>query len=309
MKDNMKLHPSSIARIVLVPALVCGASALAQTTERLSTSSAAVQGNALSSQPVISIDGRIVAYYSDATNLVTGDTNGVRDVFLRDLALGITTRVSLTAAGAQATGLSSGPTISGNGRFVAFYSDASNLVPGDTNGVEDCFVRDRGALAAQPFCFGDGSQATACPCGNNGAAGKGCANSTPGNQGALVVASGNTVPDTIVLSASAMPSGSTVIFLQGTQRASTGMMYGDGILCASGNYFRLGLKTSVGGAATYPEAADPAISVRSAALGDPVMSSGLCRYYQVYYTDPSTTFCPNPPGNVWNVTNGVALVW
>jgi hypothetical protein len=112
-----------------------------------------------------------------------------------------------------------------------------------------------------------------------------------------------------VLTASDMPSGSTVIFLQGSQRASTGVWYGDGILCASGNYLRLGLKTSVGGAAQYPESSDAAISVRAASLGDPLLSSGLCRYYQVYYTDPNPTFCPNPPGNVWNVTNGVALVW
>src|SRR5262249_47263712 len=155
----------------------------------------------------------------DATNLVTGDTNGVRDVFLRDLVLGTTTRVSVSASGAQATALSSGPTISADGRFVVFYSDASNLVAGDTNGVEDCFVRDLGSLSALPFCFGDGSQATACPCGNSGAAGHGCANSSPGSQGALLVSSGSTVPDTIVLSVTDMTAGSMAIFLQGQQRA------------------------------------------------------------------------------------------
>src|SRR6516225_6393929 len=142
MKDNMKLHPSSIARIVLVPALVCGASALAQTTERLSTSSAAVQGNALSSQPVISIDGRIVAYYSDATNLVSGDTNGVRDAFVCDRWTGTTTRASVSSAGVQGNALSSEPVVSSNGHYVAFYSDATNLVTGDTNAVRDVFVRD-----------------------------------------------------------------------------------------------------------------------------------------------------------------------
>ena len=98
-----------------------------------------------SSTPAISADGRYVAFYSDATNLVAGDTNSATDVFVRDRTAGTTTRVSVATGGAQASGYSSDPTISADGRYVAFYSSAANLVPGDTNGTSDVFVRDRTA--------------------------------------------------------------------------------------------------------------------------------------------------------------------
>ena len=112
-------------------------------TYLVSVSSAGVQGNADSYEPSISADGRYVAFISDAGNLVAGDTNGYADVFVRDRKLHKTTRVSVDSAGAQANGDSSGPSISADGRSVAFVSEASNLVPGDTNGSEDVFVRDR----------------------------------------------------------------------------------------------------------------------------------------------------------------------
>ncbi|MDH3754567.1 MAG: hypothetical protein OEU32_11910, partial [Acidimicrobiia bacterium] len=95
----------------------------------------------------VSGDGRYVAFSSDATNLVAGDTNGVRDVFLRDNATGVTSRVSVDSAANQAIGDGDGrgsylPAISTNGRFVAFTSFAANLVLGDTNGWPDVFVHD-----------------------------------------------------------------------------------------------------------------------------------------------------------------------
>ncbi len=83
--------------------------------------------------PSISADGRFVAFVSSSSDLVAGDTNGVADVFVRDLATGATRRASVAADGAQADGGSGPPAISGNGRFVAFSSEATNLVPRDTN--------------------------------------------------------------------------------------------------------------------------------------------------------------------------------
>ncbi|GIM96714.1 PD40 domain-containing protein [Paractinoplanes toevensis] len=94
-----------------------------------------------SAGPAISADGRYVTFTSDATNLVAGDTNGVSDVFRRDLRLGTTVRVSLTAGGAQAADVSYAGVITGDGRSVAFASAATDLVPGDTNGVTDTFLR------------------------------------------------------------------------------------------------------------------------------------------------------------------------
>ena len=84
--------------------------------------------------PAISTDGRFVAFYSFATDLVGGDTNGFVDIFVHDRQTGTTERVSVATGGGQATGGSLVPAISADGRFVAFYSDATNLVSGDTNG-------------------------------------------------------------------------------------------------------------------------------------------------------------------------------
>jgi Tol biopolymer transport system component len=93
-----------------------------------------------SEAPAISADGRLVAFVSDASNLVAGDNNGTGDVFVHNRSTGITTRVSVASDGTQANGRSRPPTISGNGRLMAFSSDASNLVAGDTNEVSDIFV-------------------------------------------------------------------------------------------------------------------------------------------------------------------------
>jgi Tol biopolymer transport system component len=109
----------------------------------VSLSSTEATGNNSSFSPSISAEGRYVAFFSYASNLVPNDTNGSADVFVRDRQNGTTARVSLNSAGAQANGESGSVAISASGRFVAFGSAASNLVPGDTNGADDVFVRDR----------------------------------------------------------------------------------------------------------------------------------------------------------------------
>jgi Tol biopolymer transport system component len=101
-----------------------------------------VEGNADSNYAIINSDGRHIAFASSASNLVEGDTNGVRDIFLRDMDLGITYRVSVSTAGTEANGSSNHPAISSDGRYVAFDSDATNLVSDDTNNKTDVFVRD-----------------------------------------------------------------------------------------------------------------------------------------------------------------------
>src|SRR5439155_25147262 len=76
------------------------------------------------------------------TNLVAGDTNGTLDAFVHDLRTGSTIRVSVDSNGVEANGGSGTPTLSPDGRYVGFSSSATNLVPGDTNGFEDVFIRD-----------------------------------------------------------------------------------------------------------------------------------------------------------------------
>jgi Tol biopolymer transport system component len=114
------------------------------TTTRVSVSSTGAQGNGGSESPAFSADGRFVAFASYASNLVPGDTDGLADVFVRDRWTGTTTRVSVSSTGAQPDGVGSLDTaVSPGGRFVGFVSQASNLVPGDTNGMSDVIVRDR----------------------------------------------------------------------------------------------------------------------------------------------------------------------
>ncbi|HVM11483.1 MAG TPA: hypothetical protein VM638_03270, partial [Actinomycetota bacterium] len=144
----MRRMPSLVLAAVLV-ALVAAPVAAAEgpvtrpgASERVSVGLEGTDPDASSSAPVISGNGRLVAFTSDATNLVTGDTNGTQDVFVHDRVTGRTERASVASSGAEADGLSADPEISADGRFVAFTSAASNLVPEDTNGTYDVFVRD-----------------------------------------------------------------------------------------------------------------------------------------------------------------------
>ncbi|GIF01965.1 hypothetical protein Ari01nite_94290 [Paractinoplanes rishiriensis] len=107
------------------------------------TSSGVPAGGNLGLNAAISAQGRHVAFYTDAPDVVPGDTNTVQDIFVRDLRADTTSRAGLSSTGLQGDDNSFAPAISGNGRFVAFGSFATNLVPGDTNGVEDIFVQDR----------------------------------------------------------------------------------------------------------------------------------------------------------------------
>ncbi len=110
--------------------------------ERVSVDSAGAEADGTSNFPVVSTSGRWVAFTSGATNLVALDGNGQDDVFVRDRKKGLTTRVSVDSGGIQGNGESEDPALTGNGRYVAFESDASNLVAGDLNTSTDVFVHD-----------------------------------------------------------------------------------------------------------------------------------------------------------------------
>jgi hypothetical protein len=157
------------------------------------------------------------------------------------------------------------------------------------------------------FCFGNGSLATACPCSNTGLLGRGCENSSS-TGGALLTASGSAAPDTVVLTSSNELPHPLSIFLQGTTDNTSGIVFGDGVRCVSGTLKRLYSKTAAGGTAVAPQAGDPSITARSAALGDPI-TPGQTRSYQVYYRDNVLGFCPNPPGDAFNVSNALRVDW
>ncbi len=154
--------------------------------------------------------------------------------------------------------------------------------------------------AATSFCSGDGS-GTACPCGNAGAAGNGCASSISA-AGARLSASGiaSIGNDTFVLAGSLMPD-SAALYFQGSLQIAGGMgvLFGDGLRCVGGTIIRLDTKINAGGASTYPGAGDAPISVKGA------NSAGAARNYQVWYRN-AAAFCT---GSTFNLTNGVATTW
>jgi archaellum component FlaF (FlaF/FlaG flagellin family) len=110
------------------------------TTERVSIASDGEEANGFSFEPSVSADGRYVTYFSEATNLVTGDDNAATDVFVFDRLTATTRRISVATNGDEANGFSYEPVISDDGQFVSFTSEASNLIPGDNNGWADVFV-------------------------------------------------------------------------------------------------------------------------------------------------------------------------
>jgi Tol biopolymer transport system component len=112
-------------------------------TRLVSAASDGTAGNGESYSPSISADGRFVAFASEATNLVRGDTNGAVDIFVHDGETGRTTRVSVASDGRQVNGDVSSPSISGDGRYVAFSTTAANVAGFDDNGASDVFVHDR----------------------------------------------------------------------------------------------------------------------------------------------------------------------
>jgi len=166
-------------------------------TELVNVSSNGTHGNGISTAGGVSADGRFVVLASGASNLVPGDTNGVSDVFVRDRLLQTTERVSIATGGTQANASSgdafggqSAASISGDGRFVVFESNATNLVPDDSNGRRDVFVHDRLTGSTERL-----SVATAGGSGNADAAGRPPVISRDGRVVAFSSGATNLVPD------------------------------------------------------------------------------------------------------------------
>ncbi|MBK7643850.1 MAG: PD40 domain-containing protein [Planctomycetes bacterium] len=137
------------------------------TTRLASVTAGGHQGSDASHYPAVSADGRFVVFASDAANLVSGDTNGAGDIFVKDMNEGGVVCVSRNAAGGPAQGESYAASISGAGARVAFASEAADLVVGDTNGQPDVFVRDLIAgttTRASAGAAGEGDGASAAPC-------------------------------------------------------------------------------------------------------------------------------------------------
>ena len=117
------------------------------TTQRVSVTSGGVQANGLSTTAAISADGLYVAFESLATNLVADDTNFTRDIFWHDIVGDTTRRVSVSSTNGESNAVSFDAAISPDGQYVAFESDANNLLSGDSNALRDVFLHDTGTGA------------------------------------------------------------------------------------------------------------------------------------------------------------------
>jgi hypothetical protein len=153
-------------------------------------------------------------------------------------------------------------------------------------------------VAGTAYCFGDGTASVACPCGNAGGTGNGCASSI-NPLGANLTGSGNAsiAGDTLALTGSGMPN-SNALYFQGTTQIAAA--FGDGLRCAGGTVIRLGTKLNVGGTSTYPAAGDLSVSVRGN-----VTLAGSVRSYQAWYRNAAAFCTPS----TFNLTNGVSVNW
>ena len=151
------------------------------------------------------------------------------------------------------------------------------------------------------YCLGDGT-GTACPCGNNAAAGSGSGCLSSLGVGAVLTANGvaSLAADTVQLQGSGMPN-SNALYFQGTTQlgGGAGVLFGDGLRCVGGSVIRLGTKTNVAGQSRYPVGADLPVSVRGA-----IAAPGV-RNYQVWYRN-AAAFCT---ASTFNLSNGFSIVW
>jgi Tol biopolymer transport system component len=301
--DTLVAGDTNVAGDVFVRDCVAG------TLERASVATGGVQADSGSINSSISADGRFVSFLSYASNLVSGDGNGVSDIFVRDRSNGTTERVSLSSSGAEADLGSGYDMISADGRWVAFESDATTLVAGDTNGAGDVFVHDRSASGFASLCDPGAGGVGACPCSNPPAgAGRGCDNSSA-TGGAVLAASGVSYlsSDSLVFTTSAEKPSATSIVLQGSALVPNGVVFGQGVRCAGGALKRLYTKTAVNGSISAPGAGDPAVSLRSAQLGD-ALQPGSTRWYLVYYRDP-IVLGSCPVTSTFNATQTGSIAW
>jgi uncharacterized repeat protein (TIGR01451 family) len=137
-----RVLPPLVAAVLFATAVLAAPAGSSGVTRRVSVDDTGTQGNSFSFQPAMSGNGQIVAFVSNASNLVIGDTNGLPDVFVHDLGNGLTERVSVDNDGMQAGEASFDPDISDSGRFVVFQTFGA-LVADDTNNTGDIYVRDR----------------------------------------------------------------------------------------------------------------------------------------------------------------------
>ncbi len=181
--------------------------------------------------------------------------------------------------------------------------DSCDLASGSSQDTDSDGLPDECSSLGTIVCAGDGS-GSPCPCGNLGALARGCANSA-NISGGMLHADGvaSVALDSAILRGTGMPPVASVLYFQGTslQNGGAGVTFGDGLRCAGGFVIRLDIETNQGGASSFPNAGDPAISVK----GQIPTQGGVTRFYQAWYRD-AAAFCA-PSG--FNLTNALRIEW
>ncbi len=279
-------------------------------TELVSVSSSLAQGDLDSvGVPCVSADGRYVAFFGGADNLVVPDLNNDMDIFVRDRLAGTTEFASVNSYGSQGDDLSQEVSMSSDGRFVAFTSLSRNLVPGDTYGSLDVFVHDRSPLAPGLDLCVPGGDASACPCANppSGLA-RGCDNSAH-TGGARLTSLGTALvsSDTLRLLGDGLRPGATCVVIQGSARIGSGVTFGQGVNCVGGTLHRMYVKPAIAGSIYVPEGSEPNVALRSSILGDPI-GSGSSRWYALVYRDPNVPAACSPL-STFNISQAQEITW
>ncbi len=281
------------------------------TTERVSVGSDGTEGDHASYAGQMSADDRYVTFTSSAMNLSPVAASGLPHVYVHELASGTTTLVSEGIGGADADGSSSTSSISANGRYISFQSNASNVVTGDTNGSTDVFVADERASGSTVLCEPGVAAVIGCPCGNPPAStGRGCDNSVS-TGGASLGASGIAYlsSDSLTFTTEGELASALSTLFEGTTRLASGSTFGHGVRCVGGTLSRLYTRSASAGSVTMPNfaAGEPTISARSAQRGLQIQP-GVPSYFFVAYRDPGTIgSCP--ASSTLNATTASQIVW
>jgi hypothetical protein len=269
-----------------------------------------------SNRPFMSWDGTTVVFTSDAPDLVPlgQDSTMSGDLFRHDVPSGAIEMLSITSNGGQAQDPYSiviePGCVSVDGNYIVFGTQSPAFVPNDNNGVSDVFIR---AAAGDPthgagFCFGDGS-GKQCPCGNNGSAGNGCANSFFASGSNLSVANvsagiASVNNDTITLIGQ-LVANSSCLFYQATAQLNNGngFAFGDGLRCGGGVLVRLATRTGANNTVSFGHGIQGDAPVGVAGM---IPAGGAVRHYQIWYRNADPLFCS---GDTYNLTNGYTITW
>ncbi len=254
-------------------------------------------------EPVCDTDGEsfVVAYLEQAT-LGFGSTDiKLSALYWSSGALGVTEGNVSVSPGLE-TDLR--PKVCAKRSGGATSRDVVVVFDRDDSGPNDVLatyyqIPEGGPVTA--YCFGDGS-GQACPCGNVGLPGRGCPNSFSPLGGRLFTGGAASIEaNSITLLADSLPPNASVLFFQGTAQTASanGIVFGDGLRCASGTVTRLGTKTAAAGLAIYPGPGDQSVAVRGN------VSPGQTRTYQAHYRN-SASFCTVA---TYNLTNGIRVLW